>query len=228
MTELIGMRLAETASLTVALPAGVTHQAEAMSASRQQLFLAGRRLLALWLQTRYGQDELPAMSYGEHGRPQFNDPTLPDFNLSHSGDWLWLAIGAGPLGLDVEVRRPRRQLDKLMAHVLSANEQDWVRLQPDPLSAFYALWTVREAVLKASGRGLAGLGQVMVLPQTRQLLTASVPAGELQQTAWAGLPLALYQSTAMAVAPTVYCLAGGALVETALPWSPSWTVSAAG
>lgn len=228
MTELIGVCLAGAGSLTATLPGAVMSQAAAMSASRQQVFLAGRRLLASWLQARYGLDVLPPMTYGEHGRPHFIDPALPDFNLSHSGDWLWLAVGAAPLGLDIEVLRPRRQLDKLMAHILSTDEQAWVKVQSDPLAAFYALWTVREAVLKASGRGLAGLGQLQVLPRVRQLLSVAVPPGELWQAEWEGIMLALYQPAKDLPAPKVYRREGAGFVEMALPWLPSWTVSAVG
>ncbi len=207
------------------LPESVLAQAANMSASRQQLFLAGRSLLAAWMQTQYGCASLPALQVGAHGRPGFVDPNWPDFNLTHSGDQLWLVVGDGPLGLDIEVHRPRQQLDRLMAHVLSIAEQAWVAEQADPLAAFYQLWTLREAVLKANGRGLGALGQVTVHPASRQLATAAVPAGRIAVAQSGNTTLALYQTSENLTSPDVWTWLAGVFIPAHIGWSADWTVS---
>ena len=193
--ELIGIAQSEWASLPYGLlPDTLVAQAASYSASRRATFLAGRALLAAVLAQQHHLSTLPPLVVGPHGRPAFADPELPDFNLSHSGDWLWLAFGRGTLGLDVEQQRPRRNLDKLMAHVLSAEELCWVEAEADPLTAFYRLWTLREAVLKACGRGLGGLGQLTLSPALRQLHTQALAPGVIQVAEWQGCSLALYQA----------------------------------
>ena len=134
------------------------------------------------------------MVMGPHGRPAFRDPLLPEFSISHSGDWLWLAIGESSIGLDVEQHRPRRNLSKLMNHVLSPLELAWVSSQDDELRAFYRLWTLREAVLKASGRGLAGLSRLQLFPSELRIETCEVGAGQILVTESDGCSVALYLS----------------------------------
>lgn len=72
-------------------------------------------------------------------------------SLSHSRGWALLAEGdpaASKTGVDLEYRRPR-DVQALLAWVADENEQQWVLAQPDPLAAFYTLWTVKESLIKA-------------------------------------------------------------------------------
>ena len=115
MSDLICLSMQDAAHLPSSLvPAPIRLAAKDFSPSRRASFLAGRSLLAAWCQLHHGCSELPEMVMGPHGRPAFSDPSLPEFSISHSGDWLWLAIGETSLGLDVEQHRPRRNLGKLM------------------------------------------------------------------------------------------------------------------
>ena len=82
-----------------------------------------------------------------------------------------------------------------MAHVLSPLELAWVAAQDDELRAFYRLWTLREAVLKASGRGLAGLSRLQLLPDSQRVETEDVPAGLIRVAESDCCSLALYQSS---------------------------------
>ena len=89
------------------------------------------------------------------GKPFLADHPRVAFNLSHSGEWVACAIGAAPLGVDVEVARP---MDDLPAsQVMSAVELDrFLALDADSrVDDFYRLWTLKESVLKALGTGLS-------------------------------------------------------------------------
>jgi len=196
VSDLICLSMLDAAHLPSKLvPESIHLTATDFSPSRRTSYMAGRALLAAWCQRRYGCPALPDMLTGPHGRPAFREPGLPDFSISHSGDWLWLAVGEPALGLDVEQRRPRRNLQKLMAHVLSPLELAWVAGQSDELRAFYRLWTLREAVLKASGRGLAGLSRLQLLPDQYRIETDEVPAGLIRVAESGGCSLAWYQSS---------------------------------
>ena len=195
MSDLICLSMLDAVHLPSGLvPAPIRLAAKQFSPSRQASFMAGRSLLAAWCQLHYGCPELPELAMGPHGRPAFSDPLLPEFSISHSGDWLWLAIGEPSLGLDVEQHKQRRNLGKLMDHVLSPLELAWVSSQDDELRAFYRLWTLREAVLKASGRGLAGLSRLQLFPDEHRIETNEVGVGQVLVTESAGCSVALYLS----------------------------------
>lgn len=73
------------------------------------------------------------------------------FNLSHSGDYAILARHTFDVGADIEcIRNPR---ERLAPRVLLPDEIEW--MQRDPQSRFYTLWTIKESVLKLTGKGLA-------------------------------------------------------------------------
>lgn len=102
---------------------------------------------------------------GAHGKPSFpkghaGQPldAVPEFSLSHSGETVAVALShAGPVGVDVEAAR----LDALRAARMAPRVLDaptllkWETLAPDErTAAFLSQWTLREALLKATGEGL--------------------------------------------------------------------------
>lgn len=105
-----------------------------------------------------------AFGYTTQGKPVL--PDGPAFNLSHSGGWAVLALGAGPaVGIDIEARRPVERA--LAALVGSARELQVLQGLPDPdwTRGFFRLWTRKEAYLKGCGAGLSrALGSVDVAP----------------------------------------------------------------
>lgn len=93
---------------------------------------------------------------GAHGKPRFPGSGL-DFSLSHSGDRVVLVLSDGPeVGVDVE-RESDRDVDRLGTMVLSAPERDVLQsLPPEQRKrAFHSYWCRKEALLKATGHGLA-------------------------------------------------------------------------
>lgn len=231
MSDLICLSMLDAAHLPSKLvPESIHLTAADFSPSRRTSYMAGRALLAAWCHEQYGLPALPDMVTGPHGRPAFRDPALPEFSISHSGDWLWLAVGEPTLGLDVEQQRPRRNLQKLMAHVLSPLELAWVAAQSDELSAFYRLWTLREAVLKASGRGLAGLSRLQLFPDPYRIETDEVGAGQIRVAESGGCSLALYQSSptlSSSAAPGTWRWSPGlGFIPMELAWQTPWQLTA--
>ena len=131
------------------VPAPIRLAAKDFSPSRRASFLAGRSLLAAWCQLHHGCSELPEMVMGPHGRPAFSDPSLPEFSISHSGDWLWLAIGETSLGLDVEQHRPLCLLSALV-DVRDILHYDWGG------AALATLYGYMSSASRGSGQLLGG------------------------------------------------------------------------
>lgn len=94
---------------------------------------------------------------GEYGKPHLACGSL-HFNLSHTGDYLLIAVGNVPdIGIDIEAITARNSLDGIAKRVFSSNEfAQWQQLPPEQqLAGFYRLWTKKEAFVKAVGRGIA-------------------------------------------------------------------------
>jgi 4'-phosphopantetheinyl transferase len=108
---------------------------------------------------------------GAHGKPCCDGG--PEFNLSHSGDLILLALHRErPVGVDVEQLRPGLAWRPIARRVLPPEE--WQALEAEGAEAFLAAWCRLEARLKAQGLGLAGLGQPAVAVE---LWDVAVPLG---------------------------------------------------
>ncbi len=127
-------------------------------------FVAGRSLLRILLGRYLGV--VPAaieFTAGINGKPALAGPFTQcalEFNLAHSENLALLAVTrAGPVGVDVEAARPLDDFVELVERFFSPRERWLFRRLPDDQkpAAFFNLWTRKEAWLKATGEGIAGL-----------------------------------------------------------------------
>ncbi|THH34924.1 4'-phosphopantetheinyl transferase superfamily protein [Neolewinella litorea] len=99
--------------------------------------------------------ELSTLATGAYRRPYF--PYRPDFdfNISHTDGLVVCcsAVGMGRLGVDVE-RVGEVDLGEFR-RVFTAEEYAQLQSSPDQVTDFYRLWTRKEAVMKADGRGFS-------------------------------------------------------------------------
>lgn len=129
------------------------------STKRRGEFLLGRFLARQALEHGYGQQARSwHLEVDRHGRPFVVAPgcAAPGISISHSGEWAACALcGADALGVDIEAVKSR-DIDRLALEALAPAEQSALRALsgPDRLQAFYRFWTLKEAFLKALGRGL--------------------------------------------------------------------------
>jgi 4'-phosphopantetheinyl transferase len=94
-----------------------------------------------------------------HGRPTVAGNDRVSFSVSHSGSYAVIALAAdgARVGVDVEEIRPRSRIDGLAARVLNDEEHAaWSTVgdEREQLRAFLAVWTAKEAYLKALGIGI--------------------------------------------------------------------------
>ncbi len=84
----------------------------------------------------------------------YGKPIIPKeklhFNLSHSGDYVVLAVDEGEIGIDIE--KISSLSNEIVKHCFTKEEQKWLASQPIE-HAFYLLWTGKESVMKAIGKG---------------------------------------------------------------------------
>jgi 4'-phosphopantetheinyl transferase len=88
---------------------------------------------------------------------QYNKPYIPNsnisFNISHAGKYVVLASTfANVLGIDIEEMNPNININEFK-EVLSREEYDRLRKSTKHIYDFYLIWTRKEALLKAKGKG---------------------------------------------------------------------------
>ncbi|MEQ8672473.1 MAG: 4'-phosphopantetheinyl transferase superfamily protein [Aggregatilineales bacterium] len=119
-------------------------------------FIIGRGILRTLIGRYVGiAPETLKFNFSERGKPAINHPIIC-FNLSHSADLLMLAIiNDAEIGVDVEHIRPMREMRSVAHDNFSAQEfSTWERLpEAKKQSAFYTIWTRKEAYIKATGDG---------------------------------------------------------------------------
>lgn len=91
----------------------------------------------------WGWEALPPVERSSRGKPLFQG--MPDrwFSLSHSGGMALCALSGQPVGVDVELVRPRRA--KLLQWALS---QDELAHCDGTWEDFYRAWTLKESWCK--------------------------------------------------------------------------------
>lgn len=139
--------------------------AQAPTGKRRESWLAGRVLLAQLT----GQRPLATLFVQPSGKPAFICPQLPRFNISHSGDFIFVAVvNEDEVGCDIELVRERRGCLNIAQQVFSDPEYVWLLAQPlaRQSAAFWRLWTVREAVLKQRGASVWQMEKLMIDPVT--------------------------------------------------------------
>lgn len=77
-----------------------------------------------------------------------------DFNLSHSGEYVVLAISDKRIGIDIEEIKP---IDLNLSEDCFHEKERQFLLQSgkDQLAVFYNIWTLKESFIKAIGEGLS-------------------------------------------------------------------------
>lgn len=118
------------------------------------------RAILLWLASKYvrkAPDELE-MGYGEGGKPYFIKLASFGFSLSHTRDWVAIAFaGNRSVGVDIELCSRSVDAAALATRYFHKSEAEYLRGVPDgeKQREFLRLWVLKEAAVKAWGRGIA-------------------------------------------------------------------------
>lgn len=92
---------------------------------------------------------------GKNGKPYFDgDPCF--FSLSHSGEYALCAVSDVPIGADIELPGALRY-ESIAQRFFAEAECEYILHSASPADAFYSLWVQKEAIVKASGDGIAAL-----------------------------------------------------------------------
>ena len=129
------------------------------------------------------------------GKPTLADHRRPCFNLSHTTGLVALAVSRqGPVGVDVEVIDEAIATSDLARSTFTPAEVAVLEGEADRIRAFFALWTAKEAVVKAEGQGLSLPLEAIFVGETEasgpsglwRLWRAEPRSGYLLALAWSG------------------------------------------
>ncbi|MFQ5565782.1 MAG: 4'-phosphopantetheinyl transferase family protein [Paracoccaceae bacterium] len=107
---------------------------------------------------------------GPNGKPRLAEPAADvAFNLSYGDGMVAIAFARRPVGVDLEAVRDNLAFSEIGGRFFQPDELRYLNSGRDSDAGsgvrdrFFRLWTRKEAVLKALGVGLSGLGEVSVL-----------------------------------------------------------------
>ncbi|OEG75132.1 hypothetical protein BEL05_02415 [Shewanella colwelliana] len=167
-----GLSVTDRAKLSLWLPEGELAKVRRYARQEAQekgLLVRGylRALLTRYAMT-LGVEITPSQwrfDYGDKGKPRLQadlfQRTQIAFNISHSGDYLLLAITHGDadieLGADIERRRSTTNIYSILNHYFTEQERDGLLALPtaEQRERFFNLWALKESYIKAKGLGLA-------------------------------------------------------------------------
>ncbi len=149
----------------------------------QRNFLVGRGCLRYLLGRCLGQPPASlSFTYGPQGKPSLGQGNGGlEFNLSHSGDYVAIAIADRRVGIDLEQVRTLTALPALCKRCLSPGEQTSLLTLPEPQATlqFFRYWTAKEAYLKGVGVGLSQpMGDLQVSLDQQPLFQYPQPLGQ--------------------------------------------------
>jgi 4'-phosphopantetheinyl transferase len=91
----------------------------------------------------------------EYGKPFLLNDVSIAYNISHSGEWVVGALATAAVGVDVEKVAP--VAPRLAQRIFTPEEYQALITKngPERRQYFYSLWTLKESLIKAVGKGLA-------------------------------------------------------------------------
>ncbi|MGJ0510379.1 MAG: 4'-phosphopantetheinyl transferase family protein [Methylocystis sp.] len=116
----------------------------------------------------------------KHGKPYLIDPPRDlRFSMTHTRSMVAVAVTEGvEIGVDVEPANRRAESMKLAERFFASEETALLRaLEGDSRrDAFFAIWTLKEAVVKATGEGLSrGLASFTIFLDPPRVVMADDP-----------------------------------------------------
>lgn len=114
--------------------------------------ICAKFILCNMLEHLYGMNDY-FITTDENGKPHIENGSV-FFNLSHSKDMVFCTVSDKEVGCDVQIISEFRP--KVAARFFTESEYNMLMESKVPDSDFIRLWTVKESILKHSGKGIAG------------------------------------------------------------------------
>ncbi|HCH28862.1 MAG TPA: hypothetical protein DEW35_05080 [Ruminococcaceae bacterium] len=105
------------------------------------------------------------LSYGEYGKP-YSDKAGVSFSISHSGDYVALAVSDTDIGVDIQ--KNNREPKDNAYRILTEDEIGYLNGRPQ--KEFFKIWSLKESLSKAVGKGIhIGFSEIDTTPFLHKL-----------------------------------------------------------
>lgn len=124
-------------------------------AKNRDSFICRRTALRILLSryTNLPANEIEFIS-GNNKKPELKNYPKLCFNVSHSEDLILIAISQTAVGIDIEHIKPEFNFTEVLNHSFSEKEIKFINNSKEQTDCFFELWTRKEALTKASSKGL--------------------------------------------------------------------------
>lgn len=129
-------------------------------------------------------------AYSASGKPSLSSELnkgLLCFNLSHSNQYALCTVTLNrSIGIDLEYIHPAPDMLSMAKHYFSPDEYETLLSLPPDMrqQAFYSLWTLKEAYLKATGEGIEGLRDVEVILSPSDPMISVMDKNNKKEICW--------------------------------------------
>lgn len=93
-------------------------------------------------------------SIGKNKKPELKHHANLYFNVSHSEEMVLIAISDKAVGVDIEYVKPEFNFREMLNHSFNEQEIKFINDSKEQTASFFELWTRKEALTKASSKGL--------------------------------------------------------------------------
>jgi 4'-phosphopantetheinyl transferase len=121
-------------------------------------FIISRAVLRILLaETMFVNASEIVFNKGANKKPFVAEPSnvSVEFNVAHSGAYILIAISDSPIGTDLEFMDPDFQYSDVIKFAFNEYEMASIGNSASSLTTFYMLWSRKESLLKATGKGIS-------------------------------------------------------------------------
>ena len=168
------------------LPENVQAKAESYTLDRKRKEFIASQWLRFHVLSNILNCSFNNLNFGcsDKGRPYLINESDIDFNISHSDDYVVIAIARQGIKVGIDIQKTKEKINALAIAEQYYTEREYQQMlllkKQQQLNYFYQLWTHKEASLKLTGEGIAnGLKRFAFNYSNGKLLPASVTAKKL-------------------------------------------------
>ncbi len=109
---------------------------------------------AIMQQYHLNNDDIKVVE-NAYGKPHIKGYREIHYNISHSGDWVVCALSQSVIGIDIQ--KIEGMKFSIVENCFTEDERKYLLSlgETQQLTAFYDIWTLKEAYVKAIGKGLS-------------------------------------------------------------------------
>lgn len=141
---------------------GLLEPGEVLRASRYyraedaRRFVYGKALVRILISQCTGEEpDQIRFTTGTTNKPALLHQPALTFNVAHSGHCIVVVIGRVSCGVDVEHTNPAFAFQDLIPVNFSSEEANFITTDSNARQRFYELWTRKEALVKATAKGIS-------------------------------------------------------------------------